>query len=151
MSPNQISHDLMDQAFRLLAGRLEDQGIAPLHCVVCGGSALIATGLRPRTTMDVDVVAIKGPDGEFVSSRPLPEEIRPAILAIARDLGLMENWLNSGPADLFEMGMPEGFEERLTTRTYGSHLTMSFVGRIDQIHFKLYAAHDRVGGRHLED
>jgi hypothetical protein len=117
---------------------------------VCGGSALIGTGLFPRSTKDVDVVALRNNDGDLITSRPLPDELKAIVLGIARDLGLMDNWLNSGPADLFEMGMPENFEERLTTETYGSHLVVSYVGRKDQIYFKLYASVDR-GGYHLED
>ena len=35
-------------------------------------------------------------------------------------------------------------------REYGSHLRVFFVGRLDQIHFKLLAAVN-VGGRHLDD
>ena len=48
------------------------------------------------------------------------------------------------------MGLPEGFQERLHVRVYGSHLTVYFADRIDQIHFKLYAAVDR-GGYHISD
>jgi hypothetical protein len=40
--------------------------------------------------------------------------------------------------------------ERLQTHSYGTHLTVHFIDRIDQIHFKLYAAADR-GGYHIED
>ena len=40
--------------------------------VVCGGSALIATDLVPRTTQDVDIVALM--KGEvLVDSEPLPD------------------------------------------------------------------------------
>jgi hypothetical protein len=56
---------------------------------------------------------------------------------------LPKNWLNLGPAPQVESGLPEGFERRLVGRQYGKYLTIYFIGRIDQIHFKLYAAVDR--------
>ncbi len=147
---NSLDIELLDKAFHLLAARLDIAGLKAMHIIVCGGSALIATGLLVRTTKDVDVLAVSRGKGSMMSARPIPEEIRPALESIARDLGLMDNWFNCGPADLFEMGMPEGYEERLIEKTYGSHLTVSFVGRVDQIHFKLYASVDR-GGYHVDD
>ena len=44
-----------------------------------------------------------------------------------------------------------GFVGRLQQRTFGSHLTMWFAGRLDQIYFKLYAAADQGPGRHVDD
>ena len=67
---------------------------------------------------------------------------------------LQDNWLNNGPSrgegGLFQLGLPGGLQERWHTRFYGSHLTVHFIDRLDQIHFKLYAAADR-GGYHVED
>lgn len=69
-------------------------------------------------------------------------------------MGLPNCWLNNGPSrdegGLFQMGLPDGLQERLHAREYGDRLTVYFVGRIDQIHFKLYAAVDR-GGYHISD
>jgi len=56
--PNDITESNLDKAFKLLAGRLELAQNEPVRLVVCGGSALIATGLRQRTTRDVDIVAL---------------------------------------------------------------------------------------------
>ena len=67
-----------------------------------------------------------------------------------RDFDLPENWLNLGPASQVESGLPEGFEERLVRKPYGESLTIYFISRIDQIHFKLYAAVDR-GEYHVQD
>jgi hypothetical protein len=39
----------------------------------------------------------------------------------------------------------------LTGKTYGSRLVVHFIGRLDQIHFKLYAAADQRDGTHLTD
>lgn len=49
------------------------------------------------------------------------------------------------------MGLPTGFSGRLTAKKYGSRLTVHFIGRLDQIHFKLYAAADQRDGTHLND
>jgi hypothetical protein len=47
--------------------------------------------------------------------------------------------------------LPQGFEDRLVFRVFGEDLIVHFAGRIDQIHFKLYAAVDQGGGRHEAD
>ena len=70
---------------------------APVEFVICGGSALILTGMIPRTTKGVDVVAmIRG--GVLYSPDPLPEELQKASAEVAEDLGLSKNWLNNGPS-----------------------------------------------------
>lgn len=56
------------------------------------------------------------------------------------------------PGDLAKYGLPQGFKERLFTLKYGNVLTVHFVGRLDQIYFKVYAAVDSGGpGRHTDD
>jgi hypothetical protein len=118
--------------------------------VVIGGSALTALGLVKRATRDVDLVAI-AEDGELRSAEPLPETLRVARDRVARDFDLDNNWLNSGPTDLLIWGLPEGFLTRTVTRCYGQALAVHFAGRLDQIHFKLYAMVDQAGGRHEAD
>lgn len=67
-------------------------------------------------------------------------------------LQLPRAWLNTGPTDLLDAGLPDGLMERVAeTRPYGSKLTVIFLGRLDQICFKVYAAADAGPGRHLED
>jgi hypothetical protein len=117
--------------------------------VVVGGSALLALELVQRTTQDVDVVALLEAGG-LVSAADLPSELVVARNRVARDLGVTENWLNSGPAELLRLGLPAGFEERWETQTYGSALTVRWASRFDQIHLKLYAAVDQAG-KHLRD
>ena len=46
--------------------------------------------------------------------------------------------------------MPEGFEKRLVKRVYGHFLSVYFISRLDQIHFKLYAAVDQ-DDYHVQD
>jgi len=70
---------------------------------------------------------------------------------VAVDLGLDENWLNAGPADLVDLGLPPGFTARLHQKRYGNQVTVNFISRIDQIYFKLYAAVDRGPGYHVDD
>ena len=153
--PNPISHDNIDQALSLLAGRLELAQTDPVRLVICGGSALIAMSLRQRTTRDVDVVALLSLAQEPISPDPLPDFLLRAADQVARDLGLFEGWLNNGPSrgegGLFQMGLPEGFVGRLTEKEYGPRLAIYFIGRLDQIHFKLYAAADQRDGTHLND
>ncbi len=150
-----ITQNNIDQAFKLLAGRLDLAQTEPVRLVVCGGSALIAMGLRQRTTRDVDVVALLNATNELTSPDPLPEFLLTAAAQVARDLGLFDNWLNNGPSrgegGLFQMGLPAGFSGRLTAKEYGSRLTVHFISRLDQIHFKLYAAADQRDGTHLND
>ena len=55
---SELSKEALEQAFRLLSGRLDLNKSETVRLVVCGGSALIATGLRQRTTRDADVVAL---------------------------------------------------------------------------------------------
>jgi hypothetical protein len=152
---NPISHDNIDQALSLLAGRLNLAQTDPVRLVICGGSALIAMSLRRRTTRDMDVVALLSAAQEPISPDPLPDFLLRAADQVARDLGLFEGWLNNGPSrgegGLFQMGLPEGFVGRLTEKEYGPRLAIYFIGRLDQIHFKLYAAADQRDGTHLND
>ena len=70
---------------------------------------------------------------------------------MARDFGLPEDWLNTGPADLLDFGLPDGLVERLDRRDYGPALSIHFASRFDQIHLKLYAMADQGPGRHEAD
>jgi hypothetical protein len=153
--PIYIKQDDLEKVFKLLAGRLDLAQTEPVRLVICGGSALIATGLRQRTTKDVDIVALMSSSAHLVSPDPLPDFLLVAAKQVARDLGLFDNWLNNGPSSgeggLYQMGLPEGIAERLTEQEYGSRLMVYFIGRLDQIHFKLYAAADQRDGTHLTD
>jgi len=118
--------------------------------VVIGGSALLALGLVQRATRDVDVLAIAAAEG-LVPADPLPPALAQARDLVAQDFGLPADWLNPGPSDLLRLGLPEGFLSRVETRGYGAALTVRYAGRLDQIHFKLYAMVDQGAGRHETD
>jgi hypothetical protein len=143
------------EALHLLNGRLALDGAPRYNLVVCGGTALNATGLISRTTRDVDIVALMD-DGEvLLDPAPLPQPLVDAALVVAEDLGLPKDWLNNGPSSgdggLFRLGLPDGIERRLIWKTYGEKLRVGFIHRFDQIHFKLYAAVDQQGGYHADD
>ena len=148
-------YELFEQALRLLNGRLVLAGAPRFNLVVCGGSALAATGLVTRTTKDVDVVALMDDDGVLLDPAPLPQALVLAAHEVALDLGLHQDWLNNGPSSgeggLFRLGLPERFVERLTWVVIGEKVTVGFISRYDQIPFKLYAAVDQSGSYHAED
>lgn len=140
-------------ALRSLAIRLDENRAVPIELVICGGSALIMTGMIARTTRDVDIVALMR-HGVLSDPEPLPASLLQAIHEVAEDLRLKNDWLNNGPSHgeggLFRMGLPAGFAGRLSSHPYGPRLTVHFIDRFDQIHFKLYASADR-GGYHITD
>ena len=143
----------LERALDSLGIRLRQNGTGPYELVVCGGSALILTGAVSRTTKDVDVAALIEQD-RLVSPDPLPSDLLNACHEVARDLNLPKDWLNNEPSrepgGLFQFGLPQDLQGRLTSRSFGDELTVHFISRYDQIHFKLYASVNR-GGYHLED
>lgn len=146
----------IDVALAALGDRLEALGATETDIVIVGGAALIMLGVIERATRDVDLVAlgIREADSStlsLVKSRPLPEPLITAARGVSRDLGLNADWLNDGPADLLDCGLPEGFDERLTTRRYGPKLVAHFASRVDLIFLKVYAAADTGVGRHTQD
>ena len=138
-----------------LGEQLESLLENPIELLVCGGSALNILGLVQRTTEDIDILAYVRRDEEgkvsIVKAEPLTPELTEAAKKVARDFNLPERWLNPGPASAIDFGLPEGLMERVITRKYGSKLVVHYLGRYDQIHFKLYAAVDQGAGKHLDD
>ena len=144
-----LGPDDIDQLFLALEEQLRADK-QTYELVVIGGSALEALGFIRRGTKDVDVLALKGPSA-LESADPLPEALTGASARVANDFNLSPDWLNAGPADLLRLGLPEGFWERVISRRYGPSLTVHFAGRLDHVHFKLYAMVDHGGGRHEAD
>ena len=87
----------------------------------------------------------------IIKADPLRPELSAAATKVARDFNLPDKWLNAGPASAVDLGLPHGLMERIVTRSFGQKLTIHFLGRYDQIHFKLYAAVDQGTGKHLDD
>lgn len=143
--------DDVDKALTALGEQLAAIKSAPMDLLVCGGSALQALGLVQRTTQGVDVLALVSGDSEALSTaEPLPDPIVEASQKVGRDLNLAHGWINPGPTSALDLGLPEGTLARAVIRRYGDSLTIRFLSRYDQIHFKLYAAVDQ-GGRHYDD
>ena len=147
MKPIDVSK--LNEALQLLNEQLILSDAPATEIVVCGGSALIATGLVPRTTQDVDIVALMKAE-VLVDSEPLPKYLIEAADRVGKVLNLPVDWLNNGPASQFQMGLPQGFQERLTAVVVGAKLTVHYSGRYDQIFFKTFASADR-GGYHISD
>lgn len=145
--------EITNETIDVLLGALAEQLSAlssRQEIVVIGGTAITALGFVRRATRDVDLLAIAR-DGELRLAEPLPEALLAARARVARDFGLDDNWLNAGPTDLLKWGLPDGFMSRVVTREYGPALIVHFAGRVDQIHFKLFAMVDQGGGRHEAD
>ena len=73
MKPIDISK--LNEALLLLNEQLILTDAPATEIVVCGGSALIATGLVPRTTQDVDIVALIQ-SNVLIDSEPLPDYLK---------------------------------------------------------------------------
>jgi len=138
-----------------LGEQLEGVLNEPVELLVCGGSALNVLDLVQRATEDVDVLAygVRNTEGKisFVKAEPMINELAVAAKIIARDFNLPDKWLNPGPASAVDLGLPNGIMQRVVTKKFGQRLTIHFLGRYDQIHFKLYAAVDQGAGKHLDD
>lgn len=85
-------------------------------------------------------------------AKPLPVGLKTARDLVARDFSLDPEWLNGGPADFLDFELPDGFVDRLVRHDFSPALVVHFASRLDQIHFKLYAAVDEGGpGKHEAD
>jgi hypothetical protein len=144
----------IDLVLNALGEQLSAVDKGHIDILVCGGSALHALGLVTRTTKDVDVVAMishSSSNGLILgTAQPLPQSLVEAAKKVERDFQLKDDWLNPGPTSALDFGLPEGVLDRAETREYGKYLTVRFISRYDQIHFKLYAAVDQ-GGKHYQD
>ena len=143
-----VDLDELSRALTLLGGVLAVRGHA-YRVAAIGGGALLLLGVIDRSTRDLDLVGVIDPN--LRSARPLPEPLAEAVRDVAVQLGLQDDWLNAGPTDLLDLGLPDGFSERLDWRSFGT-LDVGLASRFDQVHFKLYAAADQgPGSRHAQD
>lgn len=138
-----------------LGQQLEGLLEKPIELLVCGGSALNVLGLVRRATKDVDILAYieRNEKGEtfLIKADSLSPELVMAAKKVARDFNLPDDWLNTGPASAVDLGLPNGFMDRVTTKVFGNKLAVHFLGHYDQIHFKLYASVDQGAGKHFDD
>ncbi len=140
----------LEAALSALGELLAARGDA-FEVVIVGGGNLILQGLISRpTTKDLDILGA-WTMGRVCPMRPLPEPLRDAIVGVARTLGLADDWLNTGPDSLLDLGLPDGFETRLDRRDFGG-LVAWLAGRFDMVCFKLYASADQgPRSRHFQD
>lgn len=154
MMTTSITQNTLPQALNLLADRLRESDAPIIRLVVCSGAALVGAGLAVRATNDVDVLAFLDGQNALAAPVPWPQPLAHAADETARILSLPLEWLNNrpsaGPGGLFQMGLPEGLKERLISGLSEKRLQVYFIGRLDQIHLKLFAAVDR-GGYHITD
>lgn len=157
------SAESVDGLLSALAAQLDAAG-ERYELVIIGGSGLLELGFISRATKDIDVLGVHAvtppaahapaaePFALLQSANPLPDAVLRARDVVAADFGLPADWLNGGPTSLLDLGLPDGFVGRLKQREYGDGLRVGFASRLDQIHFKLYAAVDAGGpGKHEAD
>lgn len=92
-----------------LAEAYDALGGSDLSITICGGAGLMLLGLVDRTTKDIDLA-------EPVQ---LPKQFDEAARIVAREYNLPANWINQGPKQLAEMGLPPKFHDRATIKQYG--------------------------------
>jgi hypothetical protein len=132
--------EALEEALRTLGAVLQQRG-TPYSILVVGGGSLLLLRLIDRPTGDLDVVAL-AEKGVYRKIETLPAPLATAAAQVARALELADTWLNTGPASLMDLGLPSGWEDRLSVRTYGA-LEVHISSRFDLICCKLYAAVDR--------
>ena len=111
--------------------------------VVVGGASLNLLGLVERTTHDVDVIARStGGDAVLVPPDPLPPALVRAIVRVARDFALPDDWINTLVAKQWSQGLPPWLAEDLEWRDFGG-LQVGLAGRRTLIALKLLAAADQ--------
>jgi hypothetical protein len=146
-----FSREELEEALSTLGAVLESRKVSS-RILVAGGSSLLLLGLIKRPTEDLDVIGL-ATGRHYVKATSIPDPVARAARDVARALGLRENWLNNGPASLFDFGLPSGFESRVAVFRYGT-LEVHVTGRFDLVCFKLFAAVDQSGSReskHLAD
>jgi hypothetical protein len=140
----------LEEALATLGEVLESRGLT-FEVVAIGGGALLLLGVLERPTKDLDIVALVKGD-ELVRSEPFPPALAAACADVARAMDLAPDWMNAGPTQLLDFGLPDGFAGRAERRRYGPNLVVHVASRVDQIHFKLYATVDAgPGSKHLQD
>ncbi len=114
---------------------------AAVSIVVVGGAALALRGWVPRTTQDVDVIALADVSGGLAPPR-LPESLLRAVARVARDFNLPDHWLNAVVGAQWRAGLPDGLASDLEWRSFHA-LRVGLAGRATLLALKLFAAVDK--------
>ena len=113
MKPIDLSK--LNTTLKQLNDQLLWQASPAIEIVVCGGSALIATGLVQRTTQDLDIIALMD-SGELLDSEPLPDYLLEAADKVGKMIHLPTGWLNNGPASQFNKAFSRDCQPQLLAR-----------------------------------
>jgi len=150
-----LSAENIDEILSRLNQKMVYAEVKPLNVAVCGDTALIAVGLVARATEDVDIIAllrVNQVNVEVLEDKNLPADVERLVAEIGIELGIREDWFNFHASSLIAFGFPPNMTTRLVKKSYGACLTVYFINRFDQVHFKMYAAMDpKDGTRHLSD
>jgi len=147
---NVIGRAQLETALAALGELLAARGLHYEVVLVGGGNLILREFIRRPTTKDLDILGARTPDG-VSPIRPMPEPLRDAVIDVGRAFGLADDWLNTGPDSLLDLGLPDGFVERLERRDFGG-LVAWLAGWFDMVCFKLYAAVDQGSrSRHFQD
>lgn len=145
-----IGRAQLETALAALGELLAARGLHFELVLVGGGNLILREFISRPTTKDLDILGAWTPDG-VSRIRPVPEPLRDAVIDVGRAFGLASDWLNTGPESLLDIGLPDGFLERLERRDFGG-LVAWLAGRFDMVCFKLYAAVDQgPRSRHFQD
>jgi hypothetical protein len=135
----------LERGLEVLGEVLENED---LHAdlVLVGAGTLLLRGELVRPTADLDVVA-RVQSGVLHPSQPFPAWLVRAVRRVGAALDLphvprdAKDWLNPGPSYLTKIGLPDGFDTRLTVRTFKT-LTVRLAARMDLVALKFFAASD---------
>jgi hypothetical protein len=147
---NTIGRAQLERALAALGKLLAARGLHYEVVLIGGGNLILRELINRPTTKDLDILGERTADG-VTPIRPLPRPLRDAVIDVGRTYGLADDWLNTGPDSLLDLGLPDGFTERLERRDFGG-LVAWLAGRFDMVCFKLYAAVDQGSrSRHFQD
>lgn len=141
----------VERVLTALSEQLAAQGVDIIEMVVCGGAAMNILGHVVHKTEDIDVVAHVEKNRKLKKGLPSNPLLYDAARRVQKDFNLSKNWLNERPKFLLDLGLPKGLMKRAKIERYGSNLVVHFIGRYDQICFKLYAAVDEFKAKHIDD
>lgn len=145
-----IGRAQLETALTALGELLMARGLHYEVVLVGGGNLILRNLIARPTTKDLDILGARTPNG-VAQIRPMPEPLRDAVIDVGRAFGLADDWLNTGPDALLDLGLPDGFVERLERRDFDG-LVAWLAGRFDMVCFKLYAAVDQgPRSRHFQD
>jgi len=140
----------LERALAALGELLAARGLRYELVIVGGGNLILRDLIARPTTKDLDILGARTPGG-VAPMQPMPRPLRDAVVDVGRAFGLADDWLNTGPDSLLELGLPGGFVERLERREFDG-LVAWLAGRFDMVCFKLYAAVDQgPRSRHFQD